>query len=496
MGNFDRDTLYEVLGDLPLYDFQVNLNTPSFLVTKQFEYRPDLPGVIVMSETKMVGMISRRRFHEQMSVPGNQEAFLQQPIQSLLELELKRRRSRPLILLETEKIDLSVRTALNRPAEEVYEPVVVIFQDRSVPDVKAYFLLDMHTLLQAQSQILTVINQEMMRHRAALEAKQRQVQEEQLKVEEYTQLLEAHQSVIQERNLLLETQQIEMLEQAREIAQFNKRFVKMGRILSSEGQKAFQATFVGVNAICHNTNQIVDIGNLLTDELNVIQDTSQVVARVSQQVRHLSVQAAIVANHVGVGMTGFSHITAEIGKLVNQTIEAGRQMDRLANRFRRRIQELTDSAQSGTTVAQSVLQKIEQAQDALAELQTLVQHPVRESIDLEALSVLQQGNGQGRSPNIQQAAQQLIQRISTAEATVADLDELLHQRDSEPLIRKIKRTLEQNRQQLDTSEQINPATANPAANQAANPAANGRMEQPSTEPLPPPNPHLDRNSDD
>lgn len=442
MGNLNRADFYATLGDLPLHDFQVSLSTPSLVIAKQFEQRADLPGVIIMSENKFAGLISRRRFHEQMSLPKSQETFLQQPIQVFLEAEIRRRRNRPMVLLDMEPIDLSVRTALSRPADEVYEPIVVMFQDKSLPEVRAHFLLDMHTLLQAQSQMLMAINQEISQHRAALEEKQRQVQEEQRKVQEYTRLLENHQAVIQERNLLLETQQVELLEQAREISQFNRRFVKIGRLLSTEGQKAFQATFAGVNAISQNTNQVVSIGRLLSEELNTIHETSQLIAKVSQQVRHLSVQAAIVANHVGVEMAGFSHITAEIGKLVNQTIEAGRQMDRLASRFRSRIQELTDSAQSGTAVAQSLFQKIEQAQIALAELERLVQDPVNGSPEMN-------GNGRGDRPlntvSMQEAAQSLIQKISTAEATIADLDQFMHRRDSEPLIQKIKRTLEQNR---------------------------------------------------
>ncbi|WP_204152764.1 hypothetical protein [Leptolyngbya sp. CCY15150] len=442
MGNLDRVTLYATLGDLPLHDFQVNLNTSGLVIAKQFEQRPDLPGVVIMSETKMVGVISRRRFHEQMSKPAQQKTFLEQPIQMLLEAELKRRKARALILRDTEPIDLSARTALNRPADEVYEPIIVMFQDHSIPEVQAYFLLDMYTLLQAQSQILMVINQEMSQQRAILEEKQQQVQEGQRKVEEYTQLLEAHQGVIQERNLLLETQQVELLEQAREIAQFNKRFMRIGQLLSAEGQQTFQATFAGVNAICHNTTQIVGIGRSLTDELHTIQDTSQLIAKVSQQVRHLSVQAAIVANHVGVEMAGFSHITAEIGKLVNQTLDAGRRMDRLASRFHSRVQALTDSAQSGTTVAQSLLQKIEQAQTALAELERLVQGPIQSLTETDSSATL------GLSPNIQDATQELIQKIATAEATVTDLEQFLHRRDSEPLIQKIKRALEQNRHNL------------------------------------------------
>ncbi len=455
------------LGDLPLHDFQVSPQTTGQVIAQQFEQRSNLPGVIVADDLKMLGVISRRRFHERMSMPYAQEIFLKRPIQILLNMEVSKYQTQVLELSDSEEINSAVQAALSRPHEDAYEPIIVVFQDQSLPEFRVHFLLDLQTLLLAQSQMLTAVNQKMQRQQAELEQQQKRVEEERRKVSEYTQLLEKHQSVIQERNLLLETQQIELLEQAREIAQFNKRFMRIGRLLSSEGRKAFQATFSGVNAICHNTNQVVEVGQLLSGELHTVHDTSQLISKVSQQVRHLSVQAAIVANQIGREMAGFSHITAEIGKLVSQTLEAGRQIDRVASRFQVRIQELTESADAGTTVAQSLLGKIQQAQEALAELERLVQ-PRQDLLSQRiplGLSHLQAQNGEGdeatnlllpSEEQVTEAAQALVQKISMAEATVADLEDLLHRRDTEPLIKKIRRTLEQNRARLNYSSKTIP----------------------------------------
>jgi methyl-accepting chemotaxis protein len=469
MGKSTPSTMYKTLGDLPLHDFQVSPNTIGSVIAKQFEQRPDLPGVIIADDAKMLGVISRRRFHEQMSMPYSQEIFLSRPIRLLANLELSRGKGHPLELPDTEPIDAAVRSALDRPKDEVYEPVIVVFRDSSLPEFQVHFLLDLHTLLLAQTQMLAAINQEMHQQRTKLEQQQQRIAQETQKVGEYTRLLENHQAIIQERNMLLETQQIEILDQAREIAEFNKRFMKIARLLSQEGKKAFQATFAGVNAICHNTNQIVSIGKMLTDEMNTLHETSELIARVSQQVRHLSVQAAIVANHSGTEMAGFSHITAEIGKLVNQTLEAGKRMERLASRFKTRIQDLTDSAHGGTTVAQSLAKKIEQAQYALAELEALVRQEdglspaeiVSGASAAQNRAIATQngsanGNGhEGISPSsastpeeVAKAAQSLIQKIAMAEATVSDLEDFIRKRDSESLVRKIKRTLDHNRRNL------------------------------------------------
>lgn len=436
MNNLPQITPESTLGDLPLCDFQVSPTTLGEVIAHQFNQRSDLPGALVTDTSRVFGMISRRRFDEQMSSPDRRKHFLKHPIQNFI--KANKTKIRFLQLPNTEKIDTAVRIALRRTPEEVYDPVIVVFADPCFPDFKAFFLADFHTLVSAQAQLLSFVDLEIYKQRTETQHYVERLEQEQRKVTEYAKLLESQKKVIQERNLLLETQQIELLEQAREISHFNKRLIRIGRLLSSEGKKAFAATFAGVDAICQNTTGIVRIGRLLSDEIKTIRETSKLIEEVSRRVKHLAVQAAIVANHASVEMNGFSQITAEITKLVSQTYDAAEKTDRVADSFRSRIEELTESAHEGTRVARSLVSEIEQAEKALAALE--------EQVQLEKTGIIKSSEEEEEqfldSPENRQA---LVQKIVQAETTLSELKKLVKTKDPGSLIEKIKLTLEQNK---------------------------------------------------
>ena len=88
-------------------------------------------------------MISRRRFLEYMSRPYGLELFLKRPIKSLYLLA----KTEILFFPKETLIVMAARRSLQRPAELIYEPIVVEIE----PQV--YRLLDVHQLLVAQSHI-------------------------------------------------------------------------------------------------------------------------------------------------------------------------------------------------------------------------------------------------------------------------------------------------------------------------------------------------------
>jgi methyl-accepting chemotaxis protein len=413
------------IGELTLSDFRIGPNTLGKVVSEQFEQRPNLSGVLVMQTENVWGVISRRRFYERLSQPYSLEIFMRRPIQVFLELHQQEKT--PLHLPYSETIASAVRQGLSRDSRDVFEPIVVVFEDPEVEGLQSYFLLDFETLLLAQSHILTLVNQESQQQR-------RNIEQEKQKVNEYANLLETQQSIIQQRNRALEQQQRQLMNQSQQIESLNRRFMQIGKVLSLEGKKAFQATFAGVNAICQNTNQVVEIGQLLGGELKTIHKTSQLIEQVSRQVRHLSVQASIVANRDSSELSGFSHIASEIAKLVSRTFEAGRQMNLIADRFEDRIEHLTESAQVGTSVARSLVLEIEQAAIALNELDSLVQHQ-----DNVKKGQLQAVGG------IPDEATTLLHKLETAEKTLANIREMINPRSNEPIVQKIQRALDQNK---------------------------------------------------
>ncbi|MBD0303951.1 MAG: ATP-binding protein, partial [Tolypothrix sp. T3-bin4] len=136
-------SLESTIQELLLYDFQVEASRLGKEVAQNFRVNPLLPGAILMEQGKFVGMISRRRFLEQMSRPYGLELFLKRPLYSLYRFanaEVLRLNGDTLI------VD-AARRSLERSAELLYEPIVVELE------AGCYRLVDAHQLLVAQSKI-------------------------------------------------------------------------------------------------------------------------------------------------------------------------------------------------------------------------------------------------------------------------------------------------------------------------------------------------------
>ncbi|KJV10578.1 hypothetical protein VZ95_03995 [Elstera litoralis] len=57
------------LGDLPMHAAHLSRRATGQDVSRLFANTPDLPGVIVQDEKKILGLITRRRFLENLSKP-------------------------------------------------------------------------------------------------------------------------------------------------------------------------------------------------------------------------------------------------------------------------------------------------------------------------------------------------------------------------------------------------------------------------------------------
>jgi len=122
-------------------------------VARAFDRQPQLPGVsIVGADGAIVGVVSRRRFFEEISRPYGVELFFQRPILELWETLIHRDGDECLRLSEQCSIIEALDRALSRPEQFVYEPIVVECEGGRQQ------LLDMLVLLQAQSQVLGSAN--------------------------------------------------------------------------------------------------------------------------------------------------------------------------------------------------------------------------------------------------------------------------------------------------------------------------------------------------
>ncbi|MGD1703140.1 hypothetical protein [Dapis sp. BLCC M229] len=144
MINLTQLTLNSTIGNLPSHDFQVNSGTLGQIVAEKFRLQPELPGVIITQSTQMLGMISQIRFLEYIKLPEKKKLYYRCPVRKLLDFLS----TPPLVLSENFQINAAALTALNRPKQYVYEPIIIVLSNGSLR------LIDLHDLLLAQSEIL------------------------------------------------------------------------------------------------------------------------------------------------------------------------------------------------------------------------------------------------------------------------------------------------------------------------------------------------------
>ncbi|MBD6616625.1 sensor histidine kinase [Komarekiella sp. 'clone 1'] len=118
----DRDLgLGSTLEELPMYNFQVEINCTGAEVANFFEKYPLLPGAILVEQGKFTGMISRRRLLEFLIRPHGQELFIQEPLSVLYSYT----RTTILLLPDTTPILTAMQLSLKRSPEMLAEPIVV-----------------------------------------------------------------------------------------------------------------------------------------------------------------------------------------------------------------------------------------------------------------------------------------------------------------------------------------------------------------------------------
>jgi len=136
------------VGDLPSYDYQVPVQTLTEEVTLHLDKHPHLPGVILLDEGRLHSALPRSLIFERLGHRYGVELFLRKPI-----LELQQfLRNQTYTIPDHMSVKEAVQFALSRKPEDLYAPLIILYEDGLLR------LLDMHTLLLAQSQILDNAN--------------------------------------------------------------------------------------------------------------------------------------------------------------------------------------------------------------------------------------------------------------------------------------------------------------------------------------------------
>ncbi|NET29648.1 ATP-binding protein [Okeania sp. SIO1I7] len=129
--------------DLPLHSIRVEIDESGIRLAKFFEENPLLPGIILTSSGRFIGMISQQQFIKTLSRQYGREIFLNRSVKVLydfIKYEL-------LIFPGDTPIVDAADKAVKRPQEFIYEPVIV---ENSPED---YQVLETQKLLIAQSYI-------------------------------------------------------------------------------------------------------------------------------------------------------------------------------------------------------------------------------------------------------------------------------------------------------------------------------------------------------
>ncbi|PQO43047.1 response regulator [Blastopirellula marina] len=134
------------LAELPAYHASIDAATWGKEVEEIFDTRHDLPGVLIMVEDQLLGLISREKFLEYMSRLFSRDLYSQRPVRVLYE-------SMNIPHLEVAadaSIHEAARAALSRPRDAAYEPIAVRCADGS------FRVLSVQMLIQAQSHLLAI----------------------------------------------------------------------------------------------------------------------------------------------------------------------------------------------------------------------------------------------------------------------------------------------------------------------------------------------------
>ncbi len=136
------------VADLPTHDYSVSAITLTETVIANLDAHPEIPGVILLEGESLLGVIPRKRIFERLGHRYGVDLFLRKPIRELFDsLHTKWFSLHP-----STRIDDAVYQALDRPADAIYDPLVLTSEHQQAR------LLDFHMLLLAQSQILNNMN--------------------------------------------------------------------------------------------------------------------------------------------------------------------------------------------------------------------------------------------------------------------------------------------------------------------------------------------------
>jgi len=152
-------TIYSTIAEIPSFDASISVKALGSDVALLFQHNYFLPGVIIVDDDEIVGVIHRNKFYEKVGRPFGVEIYMCRTIEILMD----NISSVPLILPSNTTIIEAAEAALSRSFELYYEPIVVKFPNNHLR------ILDAYVLLSNQSKILKIMNEQIKKQKEKME---------------------------------------------------------------------------------------------------------------------------------------------------------------------------------------------------------------------------------------------------------------------------------------------------------------------------------------
>ncbi|MFP4007168.1 MAG: ATP-binding protein [Spirulinaceae cyanobacterium] len=154
----------KLLADLKIYDAVLDINSLGQEAIDLFEQNPELPGIIIRDRGHLLGVLSRQRFA---ILTANPDRKTQYSYRSL-HLFHEETPDNFLVLPLNTPIAKAIEIALQRPAEQAFEPILVQIQNN------IYKILNMQDLMVADTHIQGQTQQDLQTAQGEIESKTQQ----------------------------------------------------------------------------------------------------------------------------------------------------------------------------------------------------------------------------------------------------------------------------------------------------------------------------------
>lgn len=157
-------TIDSTLVQLATYGFESDPAQLANAIDDTFRQHTEIPGVMLVKTSILMGVISRRRFFEILGQLYGTALFLKRPIETMLD-PISRQW---LQISSTTTIDQATQLVFQRPERWVYEPIVVSYPNGT------FRLLDVRVLLIAQTRLFANLQRDLRQSNERLEERVRQ----------------------------------------------------------------------------------------------------------------------------------------------------------------------------------------------------------------------------------------------------------------------------------------------------------------------------------